>query len=207
MLEIANLSHTYANGTVALDDVSLSIPQGHVRPARTERRGQVDADAHAGHAAGSPIVGHRHASTGAPCSPTPQAHRRRARSYLPQEFGVYPARLGRGAAGSPGAAQGLGRPAGGRSEQVIEARCLQRTNLHSDRRKAVDTFSGGMRRRFGIAQALLGDPAAGDCRRAHRGARPRGAPPLPRPPQRDRRARHRRAVDAHRGGRAPSSAR
>ena len=42
MLEIANLSHTYANGTVALDDVSLSIPRGMLacwgRMARASRR-------------------------------------------------------------------------------------------------------------------------------------------------------------------------
>ena len=56
-LQIRNLSKRYANGVQALDRVSLDDPARHVRPARPERRRQVDADAHARDAAGAPTRG------------------------------------------------------------------------------------------------------------------------------------------------------
>ena len=52
MLTIENLSKTYANGVRALKDVSLDDPRGDVRPARPQRRRQVDPDAHHRHPAG-----------------------------------------------------------------------------------------------------------------------------------------------------------
>jgi ABC-type multidrug transport system ATPase subunit len=84
----------------------------------------------------------------------PVAHRRHL-GYLPQDFGVYP---GIGAAellDHIAVLKGITSRAE-RREQVDAL--LQRTNLHQHRRKAVSGFSGGMRQRFGIAQALLGAP-------------------------------------------------
>jgi ABC-2 type transport system ATP-binding protein len=79
---------------------------------------------------------------------------RRVLGYLPQEFGVYP-RLS--------ALEMLdhfvtlkGVPANRRRE-VVQA-LLERVNLWEHRKKAVSSYSGGMRQRFGIAQALIGDP-------------------------------------------------
>ncbi len=75
--------------------------------------------------------------------------------YLPQEFGVYPGfsayRLLDHLAILKGVLNKKER------KEQIEA-LLQQTNLYADRKKAVSTYSGGMRQRFGIAQALLGSP-------------------------------------------------
>jgi len=84
----------------------------------------------------------------------PRAHRRRL-GYLPQDFGVYPRvsafDLLEHIALLKGIVDGRAR------RHQIEALLIQ-TNLWDHRRKAVGGFSGGMRQRFGIAQALLGDP-------------------------------------------------
>ena len=128
-------------------------PAGHVRPARAERRRQVDADAHAGHAAGRR---RRHRAAG--------RHRRAARQGRGAPDAGLPAAglrrlsqgLGRGAARPPGAAQGTRRQ--GARGATSSRRCCKQTNLHDVRKKALGGFSGGMRQRFGIAQALLGDP-------------------------------------------------
>ena len=88
MLEIANLSHTYANGTVALDDVNLTIPRGMFGLLGPNGAGKStlmrtvatlqDADR-----------GHASASATSTCSPSPE-RLRRTLGYLPQDFGVYP---------------------------------------------------------------------------------------------------------------------
>jgi ABC-type multidrug transport system ATPase subunit len=84
----------------------------------------------------------------------PEAHRRHL-GYMPQDFGVYPGVSAIDLLDHLAVLKGLAdRKA--RREQV-EA-LLQQTNLWSHRKKAVHGFSGGMRQRFGIAQALLGDP-------------------------------------------------
>ena len=75
--------------------------------------------------------------------------------YLPQDFGVYPSISAEDLLDHLAVLKGVG-PVGARREQVKAL--LELTNLYDVRRRAVATFSGGMRRRFGIAQALLGDP-------------------------------------------------
>lgn len=75
--------------------------------------------------------------------------------YLPQEFGVYPKIRTTDLLDHIALLKGvLSRTE--RKEQV--AALLEQTNLHSHRKKSVHTFSGGMLQRFGIAQALLGNP-------------------------------------------------
>jgi ABC-2 type transport system ATP-binding protein len=80
---------------------------------------------------------------------------RRVLGYLPQEFGLYPRVSAFDMLEHLAALKGIA-PAGQR-RQVVHA-LLRRTNLHEVRHRRLGTFSGGMKQRFGIAQALLGEP-------------------------------------------------
>jgi ABC-type multidrug transport system ATPase subunit len=80
---------------------------------------------------------------------------RRLLGYLPQEFGVYPKMSAADLLNHLAAMKGI-RNAGERKE-IVEA-LLQQTNLWDVRKKALGGFSGGMKQRFGIAQALLANP-------------------------------------------------
>jgi len=75
--------------------------------------------------------------------------------YLPQDFGVYPKITASQLLEHMAVLKGIANKAE-RREQVLAL--LQMTNLYEHRNKAVHTYSGGMRQRFGIAQALLGNP-------------------------------------------------
>jgi ABC-type multidrug transport system ATPase subunit len=79
---------------------------------------------------------------------------RRVLGYLPQEFGVYPRMSALDMLDHFATLKGI--PSGQRKEVVQSL--LQRVNLWDHRKKAVSSYSGGMRQRFGIAQALIGDP-------------------------------------------------
>ena len=79
---------------------------------------------------------------------------RRVLGYLPQEFGVYPRMSALDMLDHFATLKGI--PTGQRKEVVQSL--LQRVNLWDHRKKAVSSYSGGMRQRFGIAQALIGDP-------------------------------------------------
>ena len=87
MLEIRSLGKRYPGGTVGLEDFSLERRRGRARAARSERRGQDDADVDPrdGHA---PDVGHVPLGGAATASRDPLAVRR-VLGYLPQDFGVY----------------------------------------------------------------------------------------------------------------------
>ena len=76
--------------------------------------------------------------------------------YLPQEFGVYPRTSAVRLLTHLAALKGVGR--NGRERAEVVDRLLERVNLSDVKHKGVSTYSGGMRQRFGIAQALLGDP-------------------------------------------------
>ncbi len=84
----------------------------------------------------------------------PEAHRRHL-GYLPQDFGVYPGVSAYDLLEHLAVLKGLADRKARRGQ--VEA-LLEQTNLWAHRKKAVSGFSGGMRQRFGIAQALLGDP-------------------------------------------------
>jgi ABC-type multidrug transport system ATPase subunit len=79
---------------------------------------------------------------------------RKILGYLPQEFGVYPRTSAVELLSHLAALKGI--PSSQRRE-VVDG-LLSRVNLYQHRRKSVASYSGGMRQRFGIAQALLGDP-------------------------------------------------
>jgi ABC-2 type transport system ATP-binding protein len=152
MLEIQNLSHTYANGTVALDDVSLSIPRGMF--------GLLGPNG-----AGKSTLMRTVATLQEPTAGSikfgeidvlaePQALRRRL-GYLPQDFGVYPRVSAYAMLDQLAVLKGI--TGKGERKSVVET-LLNQTNLWAVRDKAIAGFSGGMRQRFGIAQALIGNP-------------------------------------------------
>jgi ABC-type multidrug transport system ATPase subunit len=80
---------------------------------------------------------------------------RRVLGYLPQDFGVYPRVSAEDMLEHMAVLKGIASKADRRS--TVET-LLQQTNLWSVRKKALAGFSGGMRQRFGIAQALIGNP-------------------------------------------------
>jgi ABC-type multidrug transport system ATPase subunit len=152
MLEIANLSHTYANGTVALDDVNLSIPRGMY--------GLLGPNG-----AGKSTLMRTVATLQAPTAGTvffddidvlAQPDRlRRTLGYLPQDFGVYPRVSAYAMLDQLAVLKGI--TSSGERKSVVET-LLEQTNLWAVRNKSIAGFSGGMRQRFGIAQALIGNP-------------------------------------------------
>ena len=152
MLEIANLSHTYANGTKALDDVTLSIPRGMY--------GLLGPNG-----AGKSTLMRIVATLQAPTAGTikfgdidvlAEADRlRRTLGYLPQDFGVYPRVSAYAMLDQLAVLKGI--TGSGDRRSVVES-LLEQTNLWAVRNKSIAGFSGGMRQRFGIAQALIGNP-------------------------------------------------
>lgn len=152
MLEIRHLAKTYPNGVRALHGISLTIgpgifgllgPNGAGKSSlmRTIATLQ-DADSGSIHFDGVDIAAN-------------PAFLRARLGYLPQEFGVYPKIPAFDLLSHMAVLKGITDRVQ-RKEQV-EA-LLQLTNLYEHRQRAVSSFSGGMRQRFGIAQALLGDP-------------------------------------------------
>ena len=151
-LEIRNLSKVYNNGVQALTDVSLTIPPGMYGLLGPNGAGKSTlmrtlatlqtADS------GSITWGELDVLA------QPEAIRARL-GYLPQEFGVYPKVSAYDLLNHLAILKGYAQ-AKVRKEAVLAL--LERVNLYDVRKKAVSSFSGGMRQRFGIAQALLGDP-------------------------------------------------
>ena len=152
MLEIAGLSHTYANGTVALNDVNLSIPRGMF--------GLLGPNG-----AGKSTLMRTVATLQAPTAGTIRFEEidvlaeperlRRTLGYLPQDFGVYPRVSAYAMLDQMAVLKGI--TARSDRKAVVET-LLNQTNLWAVRDKAIAGFSGGMRQRFGIAQALIGNP-------------------------------------------------
>jgi ABC-2 type transport system ATP-binding protein len=152
MLRIEHLSKTYPNGVVALDDVTLSIPRGMFGLLGPNGAGKSTlmrtiATLQEPDAGGIALndVDVRADKTSL----------RRRLGYLPQEFGVYPRVSSETMLNHLAVLKGIGDRV--ERTQLVE-RLLVQTNLWDVRRKNLDTFSGGMRQRFGIAQALIGAP-------------------------------------------------
>jgi ABC-2 type transport system ATP-binding protein len=80
---------------------------------------------------------------------------RKILGYLPQDMGIYPGNSAEALLDHFAVLKGL--VSAGERRKAVE-RLLRMTNLYDVRKRKLGTFSGGMRRRFGIAQALLGDP-------------------------------------------------
>ena len=152
MLSIVDLNHVYANGTHALDHVSLEIPYGMF--------GLLGPNG-----AGKSTLMRTIATLQVPTSGTvrfadidviaqPETLRRTL-GYLPQDFGVYPRVSAYDMLDHMAVLKGVHRAADRKA--TVDA-LLNQVNLWSVRKKALAGFSGGMRQRFGIAQALIGNP-------------------------------------------------
>jgi ABC-2 type transport system ATP-binding protein len=152
VLELSNVSHIYPNGTRALDNVSLSIPNGMF--------GLLGPNG-----AGKSTLMRAIATLQVPSEGSirfgdldilaqPDLLRRKL-GYLPQDFGVYPRVSAYDMLDQMAVLKGIA--AKGERKAVVET-LLNQTNLWSVRGKAIAGFSGGMRQRFGIAQALIGNP-------------------------------------------------
>ncbi len=151
-LKITGLSKTYPNGVQALKNLSLTIgnnmfgllgPNGAGKSSlmRTIATLQ-EADAGTIDLDGLNVL-------------TQKDEVRKVLGYLPQEFGVYPKLSALDMLNHLAVLKGI--TAAGERKSMVEA-LLQQTNLWEVRKKALSTFSGGMKQRFGIAQALLANP-------------------------------------------------
>ncbi|MBE0380099.1 ABC transporter ATP-binding protein [Pseudoalteromonas prydzensis] len=151
MLTLTNINKKYADGTQALSDISITLPTGMVgllgpngagksslmrtlACLQSVDNGQVNFN-------GLDVLQH------------PDEMRKQL-GYLPQQFGVYPNMSCIALLEHIAILKGLGRK--DRKQQISELLAL--LNLSQFANKKVSHFSGGMKQRFGIAQALLGDP-------------------------------------------------
>lgn len=152
-LTISGLSKTYPNGVQALKSLSLTInnnsmfgllgPNGAgksslmrtIATLQDPDSGSIDLD-------GIDVL-------------TKKNEVRKMLGYLPQEFGVYPRLSATDMLNHLAVLKGV--VAAGERKEMVDA-LLHQTNLWDVRKKALSTFSGGMKQRFGIAQALLANP-------------------------------------------------
>src|SRR5258708_4769060 len=151
-LRIEILSKTYPNGVRALDAVNLTIPRGMFGLLGPNGAGKStlmrilatlqEADSGSAAMNGLDILRQKDEV-------------RRLLGYLPQDFGVYPKVSAQEMLDHLALLKGFANR--GERRQLVEA-LLQRVNLWDVRKKALTGFSGGMRQRFGIAQALIGNP-------------------------------------------------
>ncbi len=160
-LRIDNLTKTYPNGTQALKGVSLTLGQGMFGLLGPNGAGKSSLmrtlatlqEADSGSA--TLITGDSTTDDGTINVLTDKDAVRRTLGYLPQEFGVYPKVAAEEMLNHFAALKGLSN-AKERKETVEYL--LNMTNLWDARKKNLGGFSGGMRQRFGIAVALLGNP-------------------------------------------------
>jgi ABC-type multidrug transport system ATPase subunit len=152
VLSLQDVGHVYPNGTRALDRVTLSIPRGMY--------GLLGPNG-----AGKSTLMRTVATLQTPTSGTIRfggidvvaepERLRRTLGYLPQDFGVYPRISAEDMLDHMAVLKGIASKADRRA--TVET-LLHQVNLWSVRKKALAGFSGGMRQRFGIAQALIGNP-------------------------------------------------
>ena len=151
-LTINNLSKTYSNGVQALQNISLDIPTGMFGLLGPNGAGKSTLM--------RTIATLQEADTGTitlgDLDVLNQKHEvRKTLGYLPQEFGLYPRISAEALLNHLAVLKGISNKA--ERKQVVSA-LLQKTNLYEKRKQNLGGFSGGMKQRFGIAQALLTNP-------------------------------------------------
>jgi len=152
MLQIRDLSKTYANGVQALRQVSLDIPTGMFGLLGPNGAGKStlmrtiatlqDPDSGSVRLDDLDLLADKQAT-------------RRLLGYLPQEFGVYPKEAAITMLDHFAVLKGI---VDAKERRAVVEALLRQVNLWDVRGHKLGGFSGGMRQRFGIAQALLGDP-------------------------------------------------
>jgi ABC-2 type transport system ATP-binding protein len=151
-LTIANLNKTYTNGVQALKNVNLTIPQGMFGLLGPNGAGKSslmrtistlqEADSGTIQLGNMDVLREKDAV-------------RRVLGYLPQEFGVYPKITAEMMLDHIATLKGI---ANSRERKETVGALLEKVNLAHVKNKNLGTFSGGMKQRFGIAQALIGNP-------------------------------------------------
>mgnify|MGYP006171157741 CR=1 FL=1 len=150
-LTIRNLSKTYPNGVQALKGVSLDVPTGMFGLLGPNGAGKStlmrtlatlqEPDQGSVHLGDLDVLRQKD-------------EMRKVLGYLPQEFGVYPKISAEAMLSHLAVLKGVPRE---RRKETVEG-LLHQVNLWDVRKRKLGTYSGGMKQRFGIAQALLGDP-------------------------------------------------
>src|SRR6056297_3567302 len=151
-LSIENLSKTYPNGVKALDNVSLEIQNGMFGLLGPNGAGKSslmrtlatlqEADSGSAMMDGIDMLNQ-------------PIEVRKQLGYLPQEFGVYPRVTAEQLLDHVAILKGI---SSGKERKELVKYLLQKVNLYDKRNKSVKGFSGGMKQRVGIAQALIGNP-------------------------------------------------
>ncbi len=151
-LLIKNLNKTYTNGVKALKDVNLTIDQGMFGLLGPNGAGKSslmrtiatlqEADSGSIMFGGLDVLKEKHEV-------------RKILGYLPQEFGVYPKVTAGVMLDHVADLKGI---VDKKERKEIVSVLLERVNLTHAQNKNLGTFSGGMRQRFGVAQALIGNP-------------------------------------------------
>lgn len=151
-LTISNLSKTYSNGVRALNNVSLEIPTGMFGLLGPNGAGKStlmrtiatlqEADEGSISFRGINVLKEKNEV-------------RKIIGYLPQEFGVYPKISAESLLSHLAVLKGI---RGNKERKEIVESLLHKTNLYIHRKKHLGGYSGGMKQRFGIAQALLANP-------------------------------------------------
>ncbi len=151
-LQIRNLSKTYSNGVQALKNVNLDIPQGMFGLLGPNGAGKSSLM--------RTLATLQQADSGTATLGEIDILKdkdkvRQILGYLPQEFGVYPKVSAINMLDHIASLKGVSNKS---ERKDLVASLLTKTNLWQVRNKSLGTYSGGMKQRFGIAQALIGDP-------------------------------------------------
>jgi ABC-type multidrug transport system ATPase subunit len=151
-LKIENLNKTYSNGVHAINNCNLTIPQGMYGLLGPNGAGKSSLM--------RTIATLQEADSGSISLGDIDVLRekdavRRILGYLPQEFGVYPKVSAENMLDHVAGLKGISNR---KERKELVGALLNRVNLYDKRKSNLGTFSGGMKQRFGIAQALLGNP-------------------------------------------------
>src|SRR5579864_3214261 len=151
-LSISRLSKTYANGVAALKDVSLTLTNGMFGLLGPNGAGKSSLM--------RTIATLQEADSGTVTLDDLDVLQNKTRvrqllGYLPQEFGVYPRISAEQMLDHVARLKGVDRA--GERKDLVDG-LLNKVNLYKDKKKRLGTFSGGMKQRWGIARALVGNP-------------------------------------------------